>query len=173
MKLALSIVFTLILSIGYAQGLQESFDASCNCWTVTNHFDNGQVSSEHTENAARKKNGTATTYNANGIIIRQENWNNGQLDGTSTSYHHDGSIYLEANYNNGTKIGTWTFKDLDGTPTQEIEYNGTSGDATYSHYYGGVKYIEQTVVNGQMVTNNILNPELYDQVQAEALQTTK
>jgi len=74
MKLALSIVFTLILSIGYAQGLQESFDASCNCWTVTNHFDNGQVSSEHTENAARKKNGTATTYNANGIIIRQENW---------------------------------------------------------------------------------------------------
>ena len=54
-------------------------------------IDNGQVSSEHTENAARKKNGTATTYNANGIIIRQENWNNGQLDGTSTSYHHDGS----------------------------------------------------------------------------------
>jgi antitoxin component YwqK of YwqJK toxin-antitoxin module len=173
MKFAFSFILTLIVAFGYAQGPQESFDAGCDCWTVINHFDNGQVSSKHTENAARKKHGEAATYNANGNLIRQEHWNNGKLHGTSTSYHHDGSLYLEANYDHGNKIGTWIFRDTAGTPTQEISYSGMSGDATYSHYYSGVKYIEQTVVNGEMVSSNILNQAIYDEVQEEASATSK
>jgi antitoxin component YwqK of YwqJK toxin-antitoxin module len=173
MKFAFSFILTLFVAFVFAQGPQESYDASCNCWTITNHYDNGQLSSQHIENAARQKHGEALTYNVNGMLIRQENWENGHLNGTSTSYHHDGSLYLESHYDHGTKIGTWIFRDLDGTPTQEITYTGNSNDGTYAHYYAGVKYIEQTVVNGQMVSSNILNQAVYDQVQVEASATTK
>lgn len=173
MKFALSLLLAFIFSAGMSQGLQESFSAACDCWTITNHYDNGQVSSLHTENALRKKHGQSTTYNTDGTIIQQENWEGGKLHGTSTSYHQDGSIYLEAFYDNGNKIGTWIFRDLDGTPIQEIAYSGNAGDATHAHYHSGVKYIEQTIVNGAMVSSVILNQEVYDQVQEEAAATQK
>ena len=173
MKFVLSLLLSFTIAFGFSQGLEESFSASCDCWTITNHFDNGQVSSEHHENKLCQKHGGATQYNANGAVIRQENWNNGKLKGKAIAFHHDGSPYLESNYDNGIKIGTWTFLDIEGIPTQEITYTGVSGDATYSHYYNGVKYIEQTVVNGQMVSSNILNQELFSIVQEEASATEK
>lgn len=156
-----------------AQGLVEKFDEGCNCYIITNHFDNGQVSSIHHENVARKRDGIATTFGEDGKVQREERWLNGKLNGTTTHYHNNGAIYLEAYYENGKKTGTWKFLDLDGTPSQEITYNGNGSDGIYGLYYGGVKYVEQTIEHGKLVDTKILHQELYDAVREEASQTSK
>lgn len=156
-----------------AQGLEESFDASCACWTVTNHFDNGQISSVHHENEQRIKDGEAITYSPEGKKLRVEQWSNGKLDGTTVHYHPTGEIYLEAHYEKGRKKGTWTFLDVDGTPSQEITYTGNGADGVYGLYSAGVKYVEQTVEGGKVVDTRVIHQELYDAVREEASQTSK
>jgi len=170
--------FTLLFSISFllnleAQNLEETYEVACDCWTVTNYYDNGQVSSVHHENNARKKDGDAVVYGYEGQKVRYEHWVNGRLDGTATHYHPDGSIYLEATYENGKKKGRWLFREPDGTPSQEIIYSGNGSDGIYVLYYAGVKYVEQTIENGKLVNTNVVHQELYDIVQEESSQTTK
>jgi antitoxin component YwqK of YwqJK toxin-antitoxin module len=155
------------------QGLVEQYDATCSCWEVKNHYDNGQVSSVHHENEARKKHGTAVVYNPEGAKLREEQWVNGRLDGSTFHYHPSGELYLEAHYENGKKKGTWTFLDIDGTPSQEITYTGNGADGVYGMYSAGVKYVEQTIEGGKVIDTKILHQELYDAVREEAAQTTK
>ncbi|MEX2595711.1 MAG: hypothetical protein WEC59_02190 [Salibacteraceae bacterium] len=156
-----------------AQGLQEKYLESCECWEIKNHYDNGVVSSIHFENEARKRDGEAKTFNTNGDLLRLEHFKNGRLHGESTHYHTDGNVYLEAKHDNGQQIGTWIFRDTDGTPTQEINYSGKGVDGVYAHYYAGVRYIEQTIENGKLVSNDILNEEIYNIVQEESSKTDK
>lgn len=168
MKAFLTTIFVLILSTGFTQGLEETFDAGCNCWIITNHYDNGVVSMVHHENEARQKHGEMRHYNTEGKLTKVESWSNGKLHGTSIHYHPDGSVYLEATFNNGKKMGTWIFRDPDGTPSQEISYSGKGADGVYVHYHAGVPYVEQVIEEGKMINTRILNQEIYDVVQEEA-----
>ena len=61
----------------------------------------------------------------------------------------------------------------DGTPSQVIDYNGHGADGTYTHFYAGVKYAEQIIENGKLVSTNIVNQELYDIVQEESAASKK
>jgi antitoxin component YwqK of YwqJK toxin-antitoxin module len=173
MRTLFTLLFSLWLGFGFSQGLVEEFDAACTCWTITNHYDNGQISMVHHENEARQKHGELVHYNAEGQVLRKEYWANGKLNGTAVHYHPDGSIYLEATYKEGKKMGVWVFRDPDGTPSQEINYTGKGSDGTYTYYYAGVKYLEQLIDNGKLVSTEILNQEIYDIVQEEATTPVK
>ncbi len=166
------ILFTFMLAISSltlaAQGIQEEFSQDCSCWTITNHYDNGQVSMIHHENEARKKNGELKHFSTEGKLIRLEEWKDGSQHGITKHFHPDGSLYLEANYEMGKKIGTWTFLEPDGTPTQEITYTGKGSDGTYAYYYAGVRYAEQTIEEGELVDTKVLDQKIYDIVQEES-----
>ncbi len=173
MRTLLALLFICSLSNLQAQGLTEEYQASCECWVVTNHYDDGQVSAVYRENTNRQKHGSLKQFSSNGQLLKEELWNNGKLDGISTSYHPDGSVYLEASFENGKKVGKWTFMDPDGSPSQEIVYSGKGADGTYAHYYAGVRYIEQVIEGGKLIDSHILNQEIYDIVQEEAAATEK
>lgn len=171
-----AIVFIALLTASsslFAQGLTETFDEGCECYTITNHFDNGQVSSVHHENVNRKRTGSEKVYSAGGHLNYKRNWESGKLHGTGTFYHSDGSIYVLESYDHGNKIGDWTFQDPQGTPIQVINYTGRGNDGTYSYYYTGQKYFVQKLVNGELVSSEVINQELYDIVQEEGSATTK
>lgn len=173
MKPIVLIALLFSASVSFSQGLTETFDENCNCYTITNHFDNGQVSSEHHENVDRKRIGSEKVYSADGHLNYERSWKAGKLHGDGTFYHPDGSIYATEHYNEGEKVGKWIFQDRDGTPIQIIEYVGNGNDGTYDYYHTGVKYFTQALENGQLVSTEIINQEIYDIIQEEGSATSK
>lgn len=166
--------FSLLLTLtGQTQGLIETFDGTCQCWVITNHFDNGLVSSKHYENEARKKHGESLQYNTQSQLIRKEQWVNGVLHGTSLAYHPDGNLYLESKFEHGEKVGTWTFWDVDGSVLQKIEYTGKGSDGIYRYYRAGVEYLHQIISEGQLSETVITNQALYDDATEEAAAISK
>jgi antitoxin component YwqK of YwqJK toxin-antitoxin module len=168
MKTIITVLFVSVFSFGFAQGLVESYDESCKCTHIQNHFDNGQISTEYTENAAGKKHGEETVYYADGNIQYKRTWKNGSLDGIGTHYHRNGSVYYEESHDDGIKNGAWSFRDEDGELIQVINYSGNDNDGTYEYYHAGVKYYTQTVSSGKLISENVLNQTIYDQLKAEA-----
>jgi antitoxin component YwqK of YwqJK toxin-antitoxin module len=149
-------------------GLTKVFEASCDCYVVTNHYDNGKVSATHQELESGKKNGVETVYYFDGKKQFQRTWKNGKLNGVGTHYHANGNVYYESSYANGEKSGNWTFKEDNGETIQVISYNGSKDDGTYSYYRAGVNYFTQVVAGGKMISENVLDQAIYDQLIAEA-----
>ena len=162
-----SLILILAVTPSFGQGLTETFDQSCQCWEVKNHYDDGQLSAIYYENEARQKDGVMKQYSSEGKLLKEEFWKDGKLDGVATSYHPDGSVYLKATYKMGKKMGKWVFQDPDGTPSQEITYIGKGADGVYAHYHAGVRYAEQIIENGKLVDTKIINQEIYEVVQEE------
>lgn len=172
MKHFACLVLTILSFSAFAQkGITTEFDKSCNCNVVTNHYDNGAISSVHHETLDGKKNGDEIVYFENGQIQYKRNWKMDKLDGTGDHFHHDGTKHYEEHYNNGKKTGAWKFYDHDGTIMQMITYTeGAENDAdgTYDYYQAGVKYYTQVVKNGKLASETVVNQEIYDQLKAEA-----
>lgn len=169
MKSTLLLLIMLSSLTGFGQtGLVKAFDNACNCTVVTNHYDQGQVSSKHFENDKGKKHGVETVYFEDGSIQYSRNWVNGKLDGEGKHYHRNGNVYYEEIHSNGVKSGVWKFRDEDGDLTQSITYSGTGNDGVYDYYHAGTKYLTQTVQKGKMVSESVLNTEIYEQLKAEA-----
>lgn len=169
MKKLLALPILLLSLNGLAQnGLTKEFDETCNCYVVTNHYDNGNISAQHQELESGKKNGTEIVYYFDGKTQYQRNWKNGKLNGIGTHYHANGKVYYKSSYTNGKKSGTWTFKEDDGQTIQIISYTGSKDDGTYAYYHGGVNYFTQIVTGGKMVSETVLNQGIYDQLIAEA-----
>ena len=169
MKTFLFLPILLLAASSFAQtGLTKEFDETCNCYVVTNHYDNGIVSAVHHEAESGKKNGIETVYFFDGTKQMERKWKHGVLDGVGTHYHRNGNVYYKSHYSSGLKTGDWTFKDEDGNLIQIISYVGSNDDGTYAYYHGGVKYLVQNVVKGKMTSENILDQGIYDQLVAEA-----
>ncbi len=171
-----SIVFVVLVSLSstlLAQGLTETFDEECSCFVITNHYENGQISSVHHENVNRNRVGAEKVYSAGGNLNYERNWEKGKLHGSGTFYHPDGIVYINEQYVEGQKVGKWNFQDPQGTPIQTIEYTGHGNDGTYSHFYTGQLYFVQKLENGALVNSEVVNQELYDIVQEEGSATTK
>jgi len=172
--------FVLIITIftattAFAQnGLVKTYDEACNCNVVTNHYDGGQVSSVHHESLDGKYNGRETVYYQDGSIQYERTWKNGKLDGEGTHYHSNGNLHYKESYANGHKTGTWSFYDDQGTVMQAITYNGNNGsDGNYDYYHNGVKYLTQTVENGHMVKETVVDQQTYDVVKQEAEENSR
>jgi hypothetical protein len=166
-------IFALIASVvalqSFAQnGLETTFDQSCNCNVVTNHFDEGTVSSIHHETLDGRKNGLEEVFYANGQLQYKRNWINNQLDGEGVHYHNDGTLYYKEFYANGVKSGTWSFYEHDGTIMQSITYTGNNADGVYDYFSAGVKYFTQVVTNGQVSQEIVVNQTIYDALIEEA-----
>lgn len=172
LNLMKTIIFACLLmlaSSAFSQnGLEHTYDESCDCTVVTNHYDGGQVSSVHHENNAGKRDGLETVYYENGQVQYERTWANGVLNGQGTHYHRSGNVNYQEQYTNGKKSGTWTFYDDEGTVIQSITYTGNNMDGTYDYYDAGVLYYRQVIQGGQLADEEILQQEVYDAVQEAA-----
>lgn len=170
MKTFLLIVAIFTSSVAFTQtGLVTQFDEACNCNVVTNHYDEGQVSSVHHESVDGKYHGKETVYFPDGKVQYERTWVMGKLDGEGLHYHRNGNLHYKESYDNGRKTGAWTFYDENGTIVQGITYSGTNqADGTYDYYHAGVKYLSQTVENGHMTKETIVNQAVYDVAKEEA-----
>ncbi|MEZ4721886.1 MAG: hypothetical protein R2813_08440 [Flavobacteriales bacterium] len=155
------------------EGLSSKYDEECNCTVIENHNSDGTLSSRHEENAAGQRHGNEVVYFPDGKIQYERNWSHGNLNGIGTHYHPNGQPYMKQHYANGKKKGTWTFYDIDGDVTQEIIYKDGSNDGTYKYYQAGVHYLTQTLVNGVLDSEDILNLEIYNQLKEEAAAALK
>lgn len=168
MKKVLAIAVLGILGYGaQAQGLQKNFVASCDCYEIKNHFDNGQVSTVFFENEKGQKNGQETVFYQNGNIQYQRTWKNNKLDGTGNHYFRDGNLYFTEVYENGKKTGAWKYYDDQGDLKQEIAYSGLNSDGVYKYYHAGTLYLEQTITQGQIANQVIHNQIIYDNLLQE------
>lgn len=170
MKTSVLIATLLLTTSVFAQtGLVTEFNEACNCNIVTNHYDEGQVSSVHHETPGGKKHGKETVFYNNGQMQYERTWKNGKLDGEGKHYHQNGNLHYTEAYKDGQKSGSWSFYEEDGTILQTIIYNGANAtDGTYEFYHAGIKYLSQDVENGRMTNQNVINQKIYDQLKAEA-----
>lgn len=150
-----------------AQGLEKTFNASCNCYEITNHYDNGQVSSLTHQNAKGQMDGKEIVFFQDGKVQYERIWKNGKLDGAGKHYFRNGNLYYTEIYENGTKAGEWKFYDDQGDMVQTIAYSGLNSDGLYKYFHGGVFYLEQTIVQGSMSNQIVHNQEIYNQLLAE------
>jgi len=167
MKKLLFIVGLALTIEGSAQ-ITKAFDFQCACTVVTNRYDSGKKSSEYHENSDGKKDGLETVWYAEGGKQYERNWSNGKLDGTGIHYHRNGNVYYEEQYEKGNKTGVWKFHDEAGDLMQTIDYSHGTSKEVHAYYHAGVKFFEQTLSNGKMVSEAVHNQDIYDQLKSEA-----
>ncbi len=81
----------------------------------------------------KKKDSTWTIYNADGMVIGRENYENGIKEGPSISYYANGKVAEKLFYINGKKEGEWQQFYESGEPMAKGIYKDGSlhGPATY------------------------------------------
>lgn len=152
-----------------AQGYSREYNESCDCYEVKNHYDNGQLSAHYFESEDGKRQGEEKSYYPDGQLQLTRNWVNGKIHGEGIHYHRNGEVYYVENYENGNRIGKWTFYDSEGDKVYTIDYlTGKAGDADYEYFSADVLYLKQTVRNGNLVEETVVNQEIYDAKKEEA-----
>lgn len=169
MKTILSVCFMILATAAFSQnGLVKEYDASCNCTHYTNHFDNGVISATYSEDDNGKRDGDEKSYYPSGQLQYERLWVNGKMNGDANHYHRNGNLHYTESYNMGAKAGKWSFFDTDGSLVQSITYNGNNSDGVYDYYNAGVHYFSQTMENGKVTEEHVIDQQIYDTLKAEA-----
>ncbi len=80
--------------------------------------------------------GKVLYYNAQGNIIAETSFKNGQADGPSKTYHANGQLRAERNYQAGKPKGLWKFYYDDGQLEEEGFYKDGKRVGQWKSYDG-------------------------------------
>lgn len=115
----ISAIATIIMAIMFIiQSLNKTEE-----YDVVNYYEDGTP--HFTGNGlVEDKEGTWKYYSRDGIVIKVENYNDGQLDGIYKEFYKNGNLKISGEYDNGeVLLSNWKCFHMDGTIKECLDTN--------------------------------------------------